>query len=436
MMDSLTILGHYLCARRLDAITNRRELLERQFAGLDRLRRALTASPFYRDYLDKPWSEWPILDKANWMTNFDSINTRGIRLRDAEALALAAERDKNFSATLNDVTVGLSTGTSGTRGIFLASKRERMQWAGAILAKLLPRGLRHRERVALVLRADSRLYGTVATSRRIRFGYFDSSRALPALAAELAQFDPTMLVGPPSVLRLLATQTDLAARIHPIRVVCGTEVLDDVDRRFLAAQFHAPIAEVYQATEGFLGASCTHGRIHLNEEYLHIEPQWLDDERKRFVPIVTDLCRHTQPVVRYRLNDVLTVAQAPCACGKASLALERIEGREDDVFWLAGSATRRTVPVFADVLSRALVTQSIAIDDYEIVQVARDAWRAALHPLPSREACDALRTRLIECATRAGGMVPSIEFVPLAAPSVGSKRRRVRRECRVESSDA
>ncbi len=49
--------------------------------------------------------------------------------------------------------------------------------------------------------------------------------------------------------------------------------------------------------------------MHLNEPYLLIEREWLDREQTRFTPIVTDLWRRAQPVVRYRLNDVLQVKQ-------------------------------------------------------------------------------------------------------------------------------
>lgn len=430
MFETLHILSHYFAARRLDRKSSRRQLLEHQFRQFEQLRAALRRSPFYRDYVSRPLAEWPLVDKAAWMTNFDSINTVGIRLHDAERVALRAEQDRSFDTDVDGITVGLSTGTSGTRGIFLASEAERRRWAGAILAKLLPGGLLQRERIALVLRADSRLYGTVASGQWMRFGYFDSTRPIDEIATSLVQFAPTVLVGPPSVLRALATSTDVASRMKVRRIVCGAEVLDDTDRALLQRAFAAPVAQVYQATEGFLGASCAHGRIHLNEEYVHVEPQWLDAARTRFVPIITDLYRHTQPVVRYRLNDVLTIASTPCPCGKASFAIDRIDGREDDVFWLPASEhDRQAVPIFADVLSRAIVTSGATIEDYEIVQTERTRWRVAVRPSPDDDSCRLLSERLQHCAQRGGGIEPQIDVTELtiAAPT-SHKRRRVRRE--------
>ena len=89
-------------------------------------------------------------------------------------------------------------------------------------------------------------------------------------------------------------------------------MLEEQDRRLLMQVFPA-VGEVYQATEGFLAASCAHGTLHLNEEFLHIEPQWIDEQR--FTPLITDFTRSTQPIVRYRLDDVLVLRRNPARAG-------------------------------------------------------------------------------------------------------------------------
>ena len=84
------------------------------------------------------------------------------------------------------------------------------------------------------------------------------------------------------------------------------------------------------------GTGCAAGRIHLNEEFLHIEPQWLD--ARRFVPVVTDFSRTSQAVVRYRLDDVLVGAEGDCPCGRPTRSVAAIEGRCDEVLWLPARA--------------------------------------------------------------------------------------------------
>ena len=68
------------------------------------------------------------------------------------------------------------------------------------------------------------------------------------------------------------------------------------------------------------------GTLHFNEDLLIIEQKYLDAEKQRFHPLITDLMRTTQPVVRYELNDIIT-AKKSCPCGSKWLAIEQIEGQ-------------------------------------------------------------------------------------------------------------
>src|SRR5699024_7869763 len=107
----------------------------------------------------------------------------------------AAERSRDFAPTIGDITVGLSSGTSGNRSLFLVSPAERYSWAGTMLAKILPDNILARHRSALCFRANSNLYSSV-TSRRFQFGFFDLLESLDRLTQKLSTFQPTLLVGP------------------------------------------------------------------------------------------------------------------------------------------------------------------------------------------------------------------------------------------------
>ncbi len=78
--------------------------------------------------------------------------------------------------------------------------------------------------------------------------------------------------------------------VRPKRVISVAEVLEPQDRALIERAF-GPLHQVYQATEGFPASTCEHGVLHLNEEFVHIEPEWLDDEQRRFVPVITDFSR-------------------------------------------------------------------------------------------------------------------------------------------------
>ena len=360
--------------------------------------RVLARSPYFRPFASKPMHEWPLMDKATMMANFDAMNTAGLRLADVLACAQQAEQSRDFRPTVGAYSVGLSSGTSGGRGVFVVSPTERAQWAGILLAKLLPRGLLHGERVALFLRANSNLY-TAVRNPWLTFSFFDLFAPFDSHRAPLEVLQPTIIVGPAQVLRALAMEK-LAGRldIAPVQVLSGAEVLEPMDRALLAQAF-GNVGEIYQATEGFLGATCLHGTLHLNEAHVHIEPQWRD--ARRFVPVITDFTRSTQPIVRYRLDDILIrrdPALGACPCGNPAMAIERIEGRCDDTLVLPALGGG-SVTLFADVCSRALAQALPLHADYRLVQTDACTLALSIHPADAdiARACQAHLADIFAC---------------------------------------
>jgi putative adenylate-forming enzyme len=399
------------------------------------LRHTLPRAPFYRRWAGQPLDALPIVDKGTVLGDFAAFNTRGVELGKALGEGLRAERSRDFRPTLDGLTVGLSSGTSGTRGVFLVSPEERARWAGVLLARLLSSDSlrqildvrRDPLRVAFFLRANSNLYETVA-SRRLDFAYHDLLEPLDRHLERLNAHPPDLLVAPPTVLRRLAEAAAAGAlHIAPRQVLSVAEVLEPDDERRIAGVFRVPVQQVYQCTEGFLGASCPAGRVHLNEELVHVEPEWLDSDHRRFQPIVTDFSRTTQLVVRYRLDDVLRAAEGPCPCGRPSLSLAAIEGRADDVLWLAGPSPEAPLsPVFPDVLRHAFARADPAgrLHDYRLEQHGGD-WKIRLD-IPAPEIENAVRGELADLARRLGLRPPEIHFEPWREESLQLKRRRIR----------
>lgn len=427
LRNGVLLLAAYARARRLNGLRSREALEAIQRRWLTELSRdVVSRSAFYAPFADAPFEEWPVIDKRTWMSRFNDINTVGAQVETIASLAQKAEVTRDFSASWRGYSVGLSTGTSGSRGLFLASPEESAEWAGTLLAKLMRRNLFARERIALVLRAGATLYENVG-ALRLQFRYFDQSRPWGELVDNLRAFDPTILVAPASALRLLARHDRV---LHPGRVMSVAEVLDDLDRRRIEERFGVAVEQIYQATEGLLGTSCEHGSVHLNEPYVLVEPEWLDGEHTRFIPVITDLRRRSQPVIRYRLNDVLCVRTDPCPCGRVSMALAAIEGREDDVLWLDGALG--SVPVFPDLIARAIVGVLPGIDDYVVVELRRGLWSVGLRPLPPAPCQTALQAAMKGLARRLGAYPPTLvaSSLPLA-PALEtfarvSKQRRVR----------
>lgn len=348
---------------------NRDELEKLQLKLLKRQQKFLVRnSPYFQD-LPTVTSlnciqEWPMMDKQVMMVNFDSMNTAGLKRDVALELAIHSEKVRKFDDKYADYSVGLSSGTSGHRGLFVISDQEREEWAGTVLAYYLPRGKLSGHRAAFFLRADNNLYQTVG-SKVLSFRYFDIYKNMDQNLAELDNYNPSILIAPPSVLLFIAdAKKDKRLTINPALVISVAEVLQDADAKYIRKHLHQKIIhQIYQCTEGFLAHTCVRGTLHLNEDSIIIEKEYVD--RARFIPIVTDLKRKTQPIVRYRLNDIL-VGGRPCRCGSPLQSIRRIEGREGDVFIFTNSAGK-TIKVFSDMIARCMLYAG-GYHEYRVVQ--------------------------------------------------------------------
>jgi putative adenylate-forming enzyme len=435
-------LWHYFLTRRRRRWRDRQSFeawQERQV--LKRLAFVRKRSPFYRELWGGAplagWRQFPIIGKEIMMEHFDTLNTAGLSREEALEVALEAERSRNFQPRIGNITVGLSSGTSGNRGLFLVSESEQAAWAGAMLAKVLPEPFWRPQNIAFFLRANSNLYQSVQ-SGKLQFQYFDLLESIESHVERLNRYNPGILAAPPSMLRLLALhkQTGLLT-ICPHTVISVAEVLDPIDADAIVEAFGGRIHQIYQCTEGFLASTCSFGTLHLNEDIVHIGKDYVDGDGsgRKFVPVVTDFSRTTQPIIRYRLNDVLTEAEAPCPCGSLFTTIEAIEGRCDDVFYLASLEDGRLIPVFPDYWSRAIISASPKILEYRIIQLGEAAVELQLLVTPGadqgaiqKRAADAIA----ELAQRMNCRAPKLAFASYSAPLRGQKLRRVERRWPVD----
>jgi putative adenylate-forming enzyme len=419
---------------RLD-FRNRERLESWQKNQLGRfMRDVLPKAPRYRDMKYSGLSDLPTMDKSAMMDDFKASNTRGIELDEAMTVALQAEESRDFVPSLGDVTVGLSSGTSGNRGVFLVSRKERLRWAGMILARALPKHLFSRLispwrppiRIAFFLRANSNLYTTL-NSGRVDFSFHDLLLGVDPAVARLNREQPDLLVGPPSLLFALAAEVRAdRLSISPSHVISVAEVLENRDAESLEEAFGSCPHQLYQATEGFLGYTCESGSVHLNESYVHIEPEWLDSEHSRFQPIITDFSRDTQLIVRYRLNDVLRQSNEPCPCGRADRAISAIEGRSDEVIWLPSLEPGRSKSIFPDQLRRAMLFAGSAVREYEITQSGMDMHVSLLPDGESRLVRERVANELEKLWQSMSVQRPTLSFTDWKPPKRGAKRRRIR----------
>ncbi len=402
---------------RLRWLRTRAQILRHQQNQIERLMaHTLTHLPFYAASSSSSFGNLPVIDKQILLDNFAQLNRRGLTAEDVRA-ALDAGQQR-----IGDHAIGRSTGTSGNRGYYVISDAERFVWLGTILAKALPDALWRRHRVALALPGISDLYQSASTGSRIALGAFDLAKGIDHWRDDLAAFAPDTIVAPPKVLRHLAEAGQLTAH----HIFSGAEVLDPIDREIIETTAGQRVREIYMATEGLFGVSCKYGTLHLAEDVVKFEWHKPDPNSELVSPIVTDFTRGEQAMVRYRMNDLMQLSDAPCPCGSSYQAVARIVGRQDDIFHLAGidGGLKMVTP---DVLRNAVVDAHPAIRDFRIVQTGASEIAIVLaDDLP--EVMNQLVEKNIVSRLAPFGLAPfEIKVSRGLELSIDQKLRRVRR---------
>lgn len=369
MSNRLSTVGYFVKKRYFTNTGSRKKIEKRQKIKIKKqLEFIRSNSLFYGKIMNEntTLTDLPVMDKTSMMENFNTLNTVGIDRDTALSMAIDAEKTRDFSEKYGNITVGLSSGTSGNRGMFIVSEEDKSAWAGSVLAKLLPRKNIFGHRVALFLRANSQMYESI-DSKVIRFRYFDIIKPIESHIDALNSYRPTIIAAPPSVLNQLIPFIESGELLKTaVKVISVAEVLERGDEQRIKKAFGiSTVHQIYQCTEGFLGYTCHCGGFHINEDIVHIEKEYLDDTR--FIPIITDFTRRAQPIIRYRLNDILIEDKEPCPCGSKMLKISAIEGRSDDIFLFPSTIGGKNVPVYSDFIRRCVLFSGIG-DEYRVVQ--------------------------------------------------------------------
>ena len=373
MRKIFKIVSTFVKVRYLSKWTSRNELLEYQEKQVRKHLEFLKEnSPYFKNH---EITEEFTMNKTFMMENFDELNTLGVKRDEAMEIALNSEKTRNFSQKYKDISVGLSSGTSGHRGMFITTPEEQGIWAGTILAKMLPKNNIFGHKIAFFLRADNDLYKAV-NSFLISLEYFDTFKDTDEHIERLNKYQPTMIVAPPSLLLVLAKKIEEGElKVSVKKIISVAEILEKADEEYIRKQFDQKIIhQIYQATEGFLACTCEYGHLHLNEDLIKFDKKYIDE--KRFYPIITDFRRTSQPFVKYYLNDILVESEEVCECGSVLQRIEKIEGRSDDIFKFTNK-TGKEIVVFPDFIRRTILFVE-NIREYQVFQVNDDLLEIAI----------------------------------------------------------
>ncbi len=179
-----------------------------------------------------------------------------------------------------------------------------------------------------------RAYEQMGCPERFLPLFLDMSTA--EMIEKLNEFQPEMLTGYPSNMKLLALQQQ-KGRLHiaPKAVGSSAEYLSPETRAFIEQTFGCPMIDNYCSTEGGeVAMLCAHNRMHINTDWMILEPvdRNLDPvpkgQRSEGV-LLTNLANLVQPIIRYYISDRVLIDETPCPCGLPFPSLA-VEGRQED----------------------------------------------------------------------------------------------------------
>jgi phenylacetate-CoA ligase len=388
---------------------------------------AVAASPYYRrvlgpDAVDAPLRQLPTLPKATLMDNFDEILTvPGLDRAALEAHLAGPGAAEPFASHL----VLSTSGATGLRGIFVYSQADFVPWVAAFIRTMAVFGATPTTRVGGVgapgaMHISKHLLAALAAGRAAPTRPTSAVTPLPELVATFNAYQPEALAGYPSVQALLAEE-QLAGRLRiaPRIVACAGEVVTDDMRARTRAAWGIDPQVMYASTEvAILASSCpAQAGLQIWEDLLVLE---VVDEHDRPVPpgvpghkvLVTNLVNRTQPLIRYELSDLVTLAGGPNPTGWPFRRIAAVEGRSDDILHLpaSGGGTVAVHPLHL----RAPFAAFPDVLQYQVVHDQRglSVW-VVLRPSASARTPDQVRAALHDRLLSAGALPPPITVTPV-----------------------
>jgi phenylacetate-coenzyme A ligase PaaK-like adenylate-forming protein len=448
--------GALAVSLRSSADNSAEEIREAQRERLAKLvRHARKYSPFYRaKYAGIPADSFELTDlptstKSELMQNFeDALTVRDVSRQDVEEFF---KDETNLDQYFRDKYVLSHTSGSQGQPLLIVQPRENLE---LMFGLHVSRGnheslsfwdaVKHLvkpARLAVVI-LKSGFYPSAAAFEHMPEGaqrYIELLRLSlmdDDLVERLAEFRPTHLTAYSSVLHELARQIEssrLDLRPELEQVVNISERLMPQARDHYHEVFGTPVIDSYAMGEClFLTAGCPASPgMHVNADWAILE---VVDEHNRSVPdgkkgakvLITNLANDVQPIIRYEIGDIVTMATKPCGCGSNMPLIAGVDGRDSDMFWIESKGDVRPLPpaVFELALS-----QIVDAREFQIVQEGNMEFRIRLEPLLGvkldRQRADRILSEQLEEYGLSDQVSVELETVDRLAPEKGDKFKRI-----------
>lgn len=188
-------------------------------------------------------------------------------------------------------------------------------------------------------------------------------------------------------------------------VITSAEVLRPHQRQRIGETFGCPVAEHYGCAEaGLASYDCERGRMHVPVESVVVDlvptPGGLQEV------LITDLHNYSQPMIRYRLGDLVEPRLDPCSCGRGLPVFGAVHGRAGDTITLPDG--RRIHAILPYYVFRHHGTND-KVREYQFVQFR--SGRIELRITPGPAWSDRVRHELEAGVLQALGVKAEIRLV-------------------------
>ena len=346
-------------------------------------------SAFYRKTFEKngitaenidacPLSAFPTMDKKTLLEHFDELVTVP-DLKQEELRRFDAEEKADRRPYKDKYHIVHSSGSTGKPGYFIYDEAAwNNMLLGIIRAALwnmsmpqIVRLLAKGPRIVYIAATDGRYGGAMAVGDGIdgvhaKQLYLDIKTPLTEWVRQIRVFQPNMIIGYPSAIKILGELVENGeVRLNIFRVISCGEPLGASLRHFLEEVFQAEVINFYGASESLaLGVemSPADGMI-LFDDLNVIE---VEDGNM----YLTSLYNFAQPLIRYRLSDSLTLKEPDADSGYPFTGAMGLLGRNEDILWFEDGNGHRE-------FLHPLAVEGICIEglrDYQFRQISPDAF--------------------------------------------------------------
>lgn len=275
------------------------------------------------------------------------------------------------------VEVHASSGTTGTPVVDAYTEKDIDIWSDAMARTLAMAGASPKDVVQ-----NAYGYGLFTGGLGVHYGTRRlGAQIVPISAGNTAKqiavmkdFGTTILTCTPSYSLFLAEAAkDMGVdfRDLPLKAGCfGAEPWSNNMRQEIEDKLNLSAHDIYGLTEiigpGVASECEAKNGLHINEDYFY--PEIIDPDTGEVLPegekgelVFTTLTRTGTPIIRYRTRDITYLFREKCSCGRTTIKMHRLYGRNDDMMIIRG------VNVFPSQIEDILVNIEGTEPHYQII---------------------------------------------------------------------